>query len=293
MSVLAFDLGGTRLKAGLVAPGGRVERIETMPTSGTAEAALDAIRSLGSRIADGRPVDAAGLCVPGLVDGGRVVALPGKLAGIVGVDLAAMLREAFGAPAVVVNDAVAYALGEAGSGAAAGARRAVVMTIGTGVGTAVVEYSRPLGGGPLGGGILSGQIPITDSGRYEDTNGQTGTIEAACRAVRLVDYARDAGGSYADVPSVVDAYAAGEGPAVAGVERFRACLVRAVWALASAHAPDVVVVGGGPVRPGSALLDGVEQAVNERLFEGYAVRVAAAALADTAALVGLAHLALP
>jgi predicted NBD/HSP70 family sugar kinase len=58
-------------------------------------------------------------------------------------------------------------------------------------------------------------------------------------------------------------------------------------ALAHAHAPDRVIVGGGVASAGSFVLDGLERAVNERLSFGLQVEVCGAQLGTGAALVGL------
>lgn len=178
MTVLAFDLGGTRLKAGLV-DGERVALMDER-ASPPGDAALETLVATGRELLAGARPDAVGLAVPGLVSDGEVVSLPGKHEGLVGIDLAKGLREAFDAEALVVNDAIAYAAGEARAGAGTGYERVVVVTIGTGIGVAVMQQGQPVTPGTLGGGILGGQIPI--GGEGTDTAGHAGTIEALCRA---------------------------------------------------------------------------------------------------------------
>lgn len=266
MTTLLVDLGGTRLKAGL-----EPAAVSVVEHDGEWLPALrDAVARAGA--------DEIALCVPGLVDGGRVVALPGKLAGLEGADLPVLLGVRV---PVLVNDAIAYGVGESGPG------RTVVVTLGTGVGVAVLEDGRPLGQGPLGGGLLGGQLPLGgDSGMVSgvDTSGRRGTFEAHCRADALV----------AAVPgaaSVADAYArlaAGDPAAQQGFAAYRTWLVRGLTALALAHAPDEVVVGGGAAQP--ALLDGVQEAVAAGLWAGQVVAVRAAAHGDSAALLGLRRL---
>jgi len=290
--VLAVDVGGTRTKVALVGPDGTVDGLTVVATPSTADGAVEMVVTTGRAVLSGRPAGGVGVCVPGLVgDDGRVTALPGKLDGIVGRDIVGELSAAFGAPAIVVNDAIAFGAGEAAAGAGVGFGRVVVMTIGTGVGVAVLDGGRPVTGGPLGGGLQGGQIPIAvGDPRLLDTSGHPDTLEALCRAQRIVDYAADAGGPFTSVEQVFVAYAAGDGTAVAGVERFRAALVLAVRALANAHGADAVVVGGGPLTVDGPLLAGVEAAVQAQLWPTHAIAVRRAALGDTAALRGLAGL---
>ena len=247
MTTLAVDLGGTRLKAARMAEGEPVD-LQVVEHGGRWLAALrEAVTA-----------DELLLCVPGLVHDGRVVSLPGKLPGIENADLAELLGARI---PVLVNDAIAYGIGEAVHGAGAGSARVLVMTLGTGVGVAVVEDGEPLGRGALGGGVLGGQLPL-EGAAGTDTAGRSGTIEAFCRADALAEH---------------------------GIERYRADLVRALTALCLAHAPDCVVVGGGGAAA-PRLLDGVAEAVRRGLWPGQSVEVRAGSLGDAAALVGLAHL---
>lgn len=267
-TTLAVDLGGTRLKAARLVAGVPGEA-EVVVHEGRWASAVAAV--LGRSGAD-----EVVLCVPGVVDDGKVVMLPGKLPGIENADLATLL----GVPVpLVVNDAIAYGVGEAVAGAGAGHARVVVVTLGTGVGVAVVEQGQPLGAGPLGGGLLGGQLVLGGGGT--DTSGRSGTFEALCRAEALVASvpgARDVAQAYALV-------AAGDAAALEGFSAYRGDLVRGLTALALAHAPSCVVVGGGAAQPG--LLDGVQQAVAAGLWAGQSVQVRPAALGDRAGLAGL------
>jgi glucokinase len=285
-TVLAFDLGGTRLKFGVADADGSVRDVTAVALGGipALEVLLDTARALRLR----HPCVAAGLAMPGVIDAGRSISLPGKLPGLEGTDLSAVLGTALEVPVAVINDAQAYAIGEAATGSARGVHRAVIVTIGTGVGVGVVEDGLPLGSGPHGGGTFGSHIPVAGDSDGTDSNGRRGTIEALCSAPRLLD---GTGGVFTTVEAVVDAARLGDPLAGAAVAHWRADLVTALVALAHAHGPDVVVVGGGPLSSDGFLLDGVEERVNARLFRSYSVSVRRAALGDAAALVGVALLA--
>lgn len=287
MSLLVMDLGGTRLKAG-VADSGRLTRTSVVDVreSGGREHLLGLLASTGRGLLEAGTADGSAVCVPGLVDGGKLVSLPGKLGGLEGTDLGSFLETTFGAPRVAVsNDAVAYAMGEAVSGAGRGCRRAVVVTIGTGVGVTVVEDGRPATGGMFGAGILGGFIPVTaNTDGPVDSTGHSDTIEALCAAERI------AGEAYDTVPDTYAAYERGEAAAQTNIDRYRERLARALVALAHAHAPERLILGGGPMREGNPITPGLEALVNERLYGTYRVEVRLAELSDDASLIGLAHL---
>jgi glucokinase len=291
---LAFDVGGTRLKAGIVAlKDGSVvaSRVEQTRGKGADEVLAAVVRIGHDLLAEVDHVP-LGLSLPGLVaPGGKVLSLPGKLEGMVGRDLTTFLVAEFGGPAIVVNDAVAYGVGEATLGAGKGHARVVVMTIGTGVGVAVVQDQVPLMGGPLSGGILGGHIPISE--RIDgpaDSNGRPDTIEALCCAQRLVDYANQSGAHAGSTREVYEAWALGRPEALRAIELYREHLTRAVVALAHAHAPDAIVIGGGLMTADNPITRAIEDSVNERLFGSYEVTVRTARLGDSAALCGLACL---
>ena len=285
--MLAIDLGGTRVKAGLVQDGRVADVVAVDHDAATIDEALACVGDVIAQLAPGG-CEAVGMCVPGLVDGGRIVALPGKLAGAVGADLVGWLRARTGGTAIVVNDAQAYGVGEATGEPG----RVVVMTIGTGVGTAVVEDGRPLGAGPLGGGGLGGQLPLTLDGP-PDTSGKGGTIEGWCRAERVLAEVRAAGCDAADVRGACEAAAAGDPAAVEGLATYRGWLARGVAALCLAYGPRLVVIGGGPVRSDGLLLEGLPDLVAPLLWAGQDVEIRAARHGDAAALLGLAAMVAP
>lgn len=290
---VVFDLGGTRIKAGVVeGDTGRVVAFETATVDSGFEGALSAIKRLGRELSEGIEAFGTGLCVPGIVDErGIVVSLPGKLDGIEGYDLPGFLSAEFVPPVMVVNDAVAYAVGESAFGEGKGMARVVVMTIGTGVGVTVIEDGRPLGAGAFGAGIFGGQIPISEREEGpEDTSGRPDTIEALCRARRIVDYANDAGGEFDSVEQVYAEFRRGDRPAADGVRTYQGHLVRSLVALAHAHAPEVIIIGGGPMVEDNPILEGIENEFNERLFGSLQIRVSRAKLGDSGALMGLGRL---
>ena len=273
MTLVAVDLGGTRLKAGQVSESEPVPAdILSFEHDGDWKGALHRALEHFGRVED------VALCVPGLVDDGRVVSLPGKLPGIEGTDLGA----AVGVPVTVANDAVAYGAGEAVHGAGRGFDRVVVVTLGTGVGVAVLEDGRPLGRGALGGGILGGQIPLPGpEGGPVDTSGRRGTFEARCRADSLLALVPTA----KDLPTAYELLRSQHPQAVEGFTRYRGWLICGLAVLALAYAPSAIVVGGGAAQVG--LLDDVEEALALQLWPGQSVAVRPAELGDSAALAGL------
>lgn len=288
---VAIDLGGTRLKAGVVEVGTGA-LLASLPPQHSPDSWADArmqVETAAGAMRESHPSALGfGMAMPGVIDQGLIISLPGKLTGAEGFDVGGWARRLAGeAPVAVVNDATAAAVGEAMAGAGAAHPRVVVFTLGTGVGVGVVEHGRPLGSGPLGGGILGGQILLPgQAGLPPDTAGAHDTIEARCCAGALVSRAQAGGGRWTSAAQVLAAAGEGDSSALAAVEQHRDDLALAVVALAFAHAPGAVVIGGG-MAASSLLFDGLAEAVGRRLTFGLEVDVLPAALGDDAALAGL------
>lgn len=136
---LALDIGGTRLKAGLLDPhgvmvGGPV-RVDT-PHPATPEAVLDAIARLTGQL--GR-FDRISVGFPGVVRDGRVFTAPNlDTAAWHGAALAEVLAERLHGPVRITNDATVQGLG-----VISGQGLECVITLGTGLGFALFEHGNP------------------------------------------------------------------------------------------------------------------------------------------------------
>lgn len=292
MRVAALDVGGSRLKAGVV-DGRDVTAPVVRPTSDLVGADVVSLIAESARHLAAAAAEVVAVALPGIVGERGIEALPGKFPGIVGIDIAAAVEEATGLPVTLLNDAVAAAVGEATHGAGAAHARVVCVTIGTGVGTAAVENGRPLGAGAWGGGQLAGQLPVSDGNdRGTDTSGRRGTLEALCRADALVAAGRAVGCEAETVEDLYRLWESGDPGAVAGVRRYRVDLARGLAALALAYTPDAIVVGGGPLSEDPRwLLDGLAQGVRPQLWPGQMVTIVPSSLGDAAGLVGAAAFA--
>ena len=148
---IGIDLGGTRLKAVAVAHDGQVlnrTRPRTHGSCGMLKPCVTAIWDTIARIEtqQGRRASHVGLATPGVIDrSSRWVAwCPGKLAGIERFDWTVALNRKD--PVPLLNDAHAALVAEHWVGAAAEFHYAILLTLGTGVGGAVLNEGRLLRG---------------------------------------------------------------------------------------------------------------------------------------------------
>lgn len=153
-TVLALDIGGTHVSAGRVDLRSRSvqERVRVpLPSDADRDELLARIGGASLDVLDGT-VARVGVAVPGPFDlDGGVSRLRHKLLPLYGVDLRHHLRASLPGPSpeiVFVNDADAFLLGEWWAGAAAGHRRAIGVTLGTGLGSAFLADGRIVDTGP-------------------------------------------------------------------------------------------------------------------------------------------------
>jgi len=177
-TVLAVDIGGTKLAAALVDEAGGVRWSRTVPTPPTADAEhlwsvlaslLGAARSAGAAVACGVG------CGGPMTRGGDEVS-PLNIPAWRGFPLRARLAAATAVPVFVDNDAKALALGEGWRGAAAGHHDFIAMVVSTGVGGGIVLDGRLLDGA-LGNAGHVGHL-IVEPGGARCACGALGCLEA-------------------------------------------------------------------------------------------------------------------
>ena len=140
--VIAVDLGGTKLAAGLVDGDGAVVRHAVEPTDRTDEGAvLEQLERVISGLVDGG-FSALGVGIPSTIDQRTGRAVTSVNIPLADVDLRDRLRERFGVPVLIENDGNAAAVAEHRLGAARGARHVVMLTLGTGVGGGLILDDR-------------------------------------------------------------------------------------------------------------------------------------------------------
>src|SRR5260370_26744543 len=138
MRILGIDIGGTRLKAGLVDDAGQISCLACIRT----RASLEEFREEMERVVCLESVDAVGIGCKGIINSEttRVEVLPGTLHFLEGCQLS----EFIGGRALVRadNDARAALAGEAAWGAARGRRNGLMPTLRTGAGGGILAHGR-------------------------------------------------------------------------------------------------------------------------------------------------------
>jgi glucokinase len=294
--VLALDIGGTKLAAGVVDGGGVVHSFHAAPTQPKRgpDDGLERLFELGRRAVDdaGVAVAAVGIGCGGPLDSERGVLLaPLHLPGWRDVPVVTRAQEAFDVPAALENDATAGAAGEHRFGAGAGTRHMVYLTLSTGVGGGVIVDGR-LYRGAMGNGGELGHVTVDWKGRPCRGCGRNGCLEAYASGTSIGERAAEAlaGTDEQSIlaalerPSAADVAAAardGDPLAVRLWEETVAALASGLTSIVNLFEPELVVLGGGVTRVGEQLLGPVRAEV-----EAHAVRPAGSPLAIVQSALG-------
>lgn len=269
MAGLAIDFGGSAVKLGILDAGAIVETAQFDVSGDPTDldrAAQTATELIRRSAAD---VTAAALALPGVVDrdGGRLVRAHGKYDYLGDRDLRAWSTDAFGLPAAIENDGRSALLGEISYGCAIGARDAVIVTLGTGIGSAAVIDGVLLRGRHDHAGILGGHLTVDLDGPICNC-GNRGCAEAVASTWALRD--RYPGGLrdlFAEPPTDPT-----DRPEVDGTtrqadrERVLQVWGAAVVNLCHAYDPELVIVTGAVLQSADRVLPGLTQYVHKRLW---------------------------
>jgi glucokinase len=252
--------------------------------------------------AKGCVVEGIGVGAPGIIDGDLVLACGGNLPEMEGVALGPKMAETFGMRVMVNNDANCMGLAEAKWGTAQALGDVVFLTIGTGVGGALILDGR-LYGGYRNRGTELGHIHVA-GGERPCTCGAIGCLEAQASVTALVeDYKRlaDRGSmrdegtgdtAGVDGKEIVRRYLAGESAAVRTLQLHFDYLASGVASLINIFAPQKLIIGGGISESGDFYISEIrERAMKLAMKETseYTV-IEAARLGNNAGFLGAAAL---
>jgi glucokinase len=173
MTVLSCDLGGTRMKIGVVCDQ-QVLAQTVIPANskiglapGLPQLKASWLRLLAKLKLSVGDCDGIAMAFPSLVDpkSGRVLAEYGKFADAMGLDLRAWAKDELGLPLAIENDARMALVGEWLAGAGQGCENLVMITLGTGLGTAAIVEGHVLRGKHGQAGVLGGHFTVNQGGR--------------------------------------------------------------------------------------------------------------------------------
>jgi glucokinase len=227
-----------------------------------------------------------GIGVPGLITADGVIKASPNMKGAHNIAVGPELRERLGIAVHVENDATVAAFGEWKSGAAMGARDAVMVTLGTGIGGGIVM------GGHLqrGANGFAGEIGhmVVERDGIECPCGRRGCWEryASGSALKMLS-----GG--VDGKEVFEKFHAGDTDAIVTVNTFATWIAEGLASLTNICDPEVIVIGGGVIESFASRIDVLEEKFSASLYSSEMrphPRLAPAALGERAGAIGAALL---
>src|SRR5258708_7013558 len=264
--VAALDVGGTAIKAGLFDRAGEMTYATSVPTG--REAGPDAVVETIERVAAelivrahtrGQDIAAVGVAIPGHVDETSGVAVYSENLGWNQVPLRDRLVARLGRKVVVSHDVRCGCIAEHQLGAGKGLSDFVFVTLGTGIGAAMIIRDRLY----LGAHGVVGELGHTTV----ETNGppcacgRNGCLEAVSSASSVEREYRQLSGQGISAQQVFERAAAGDQDAATVVARAIRGLAVGIINCSMILDPEVVILGGGLARAGDSLFAPLRRAV--------------------------------
>jgi glucokinase len=288
---IGVDLGGTKILSGVVARDGSVVRRHERPTpQDSQEHVIAELEAAVAELLDDS-VAALGFGVPSPIDQARGIVVQCVNVPLENAPLRDSMRERFGIPVGLDNDANAAAIGEWRAGVGRATGDLVMLTLGTGVGGGVISGGRPLRGGN-GAGMELGHVVIVHDGRpcHGACTGR-GHLEAYVSGKAVTAAAQEIFGPSADAHRVVRLANEGDEQARELLLDVGRLLGSGVGSFVNVFGPELFVVGGGfGVAAYDHLLGPVEEVLRREALEPMrsTVSLAKAELGTAAGLIGAA-----
>lgn len=286
---IGIDIGGTYTKVVAVAPDGTMVQRARVPTDDSPARRLphDIAREVSRLESNLGTTARIGVACPGLVrrQGDAVYWMKGRLEVLEGLSWTEALQRTV--PVRVINDAQAALAGEAWLGAGRGCRDVVMLTIGTGVGGAIMCDGRVLSGSTGRAGHL-GHIALHVPGDKDIVN-TPGSLEDAIGNCTIE---RRSAGRFTTTEQLVAAHLQGDAPATEIWHTSVRCLAAGLTSIINAVDPARIILGGGiAVRAGDALMTPLRAWMDEYEWrpDGTGVEIVTAALGDDAGAIGAAR----
>src|SRR4051812_23163287 len=289
------DLGGTKLLAGIVDGEARIHHRTRRAAQGLDQPALLTTIEAAVREAleaSREEVSAVGFGIPALIDPARGVVTFCNHLPLEGLAFADVMSERLGLPCFADNDANVALLAEHRLGAAVGARNALLLTLGTGIGGGLIIEGELYRGSRGAGAELGHVVVDLDGPPCPGKCPNRGCLEALASGTAL---ARDASRAFGRPMSGVEATElalGGDTVARSVVASVGRALGAGISGLVNAFDPDVVVVGGGVIAAGELLLAPAREEAAARLAQPvHGVPIVAARFGEEAGMLGAAVLA--
>jgi glucokinase len=307
MTTIAVDLGGTRIKVGILKNSEIIatSKLVALPDE-TIEANLERINEelrvlLKRHAIPAQELKGIGLSFPGIVDSqaGKVLSKYVKYKNASDFDFEKWARREWSLPVALENDARAALLGEWVKGAGKGHENIVLLTLGTGVGSAVLMEGRLLRGPHFIAGNLGGHMSIKVDGN-PCTCGYFGCLETEASTWVLPEKARShplfTESTLAKARNIEFSNLFEEAENGDKVSRDLVADCLKSWGVGvvnmiHAYDPELIIIGGGIMKQKATMLPYLQNMVNKYAWTAAgSVKIVSAEQVEYAGLLGMEYL---
>jgi len=287
-TVIGIDLGGTAIKLGRFLQDGTCLKQTTLPTPQPPdpEAVADLLQVAVQELDPEQTSGAIGIGTPGPTDAtGRIALIAINLLGWRNVPLADLLEAKIGLPTFVANDANCAGLGESWLGAGRNVNNLILLTLGTGVGGAIIINNQLFTGAYGAAGEL-GLITLNPHGD-PCNSGNHGSLEQHL-CVQAIQ--RRTQKTPAELGKLA---AAGDKTALTFWEAYGRDLGAGLASLIYVLTPEAIIIGGGISASAEFFLPATWQEIEKRVvsISRMNLQLLTAELGNQAGMVGAAKLA--
>jgi glucokinase len=292
MRILAFDIGGTAIKIGVINEKGELLESKEVPTLAKegGEALMNRILNI---ISDYKDIDRIGISSAGQIDTvkGTVIFANENLPGWTGMEIKKRIEDAYNIPVAVENDVNAAAIGEAFYGAARNNMSFLCLAYGTGIGGAIVENGQIYRGAKGSAGEF-GHI-ITHVGGKDCNCGGKGCYEAYASTSALVNkFVSEMCLTEVNGRIIFSLLEEGDEDAKKVVDEWLTEIIMGLVSLVHIFNPSLIVLGGG-IMAQPYTIDYINKNIYEYIMPNYReVAFKAAELGNNAGILGAAHIAI-
>ncbi len=284
-TAIGVDIGGTNIRAARVGADGTILARSRCASSTDPATVIERVEALIAEI-DDETVQGIGIGVPGQVDFATRRVLSGGYVDLSTVPVCERMEARFGRNVVIDNDGNMALLAEARCGAAVGRHHAAMLTIGTGIGGAIIADGRIFRGAGMAGQL--GHIVVHPLGPACKC-GRNGCVETMSSGTALGRHIAEAGlPATTTAADLLERRAAGDAVATEVLHLWALPLRAAVDSLAATLYSQTIILGGGLGKEAIAALSAFPDKSSWFSYE-----LVAAKLGDDAGVIGAALAALP
>lgn len=313
---IGVDIGGTNVACGIVDDECKIiarSKVKTNPNGDgvpTYEAALGEIKravreACGAAGISPSDAHSIGMGCPGICDSERGIVEYASNLGFRNSPIKADMESEFKIPVYLDNDANAAAFGEFVAGAAKGSNSAVIITLGTGVGSGIVIDGKIYRGANFAGGEIGHTVIVMDGlpcscgrkGCFEAYSSATGLVRMTTQASEfnpdsiMTKMIRDEGKVSARTP--FKAMKQGDPVGKAVCEQYIKYLACGIANVINTFQPDILCIGGGVCNEGDPLMVPLREAVSEQIYSKNSpknTKIDVCSLGNEAGIIGAAML---